>query len=133
MSRRFKISKKGWIAFLLTATFLVWRLLGQIDWRFATTEERWSAVIVALIVLLSSAAAGYDSTRVHLRRYDSGISYGPVGLFVVCALFWPIGVLWYLVVRIRIKLGKMPLKSLPPPEAAVSPSGLVQPWRNLRA
>jgi hypothetical protein len=126
------LSKKAWIAVLFVLTLLVWCVVEKTDWRFATSEQRWSAVIGAFIVFLTSALAAHDSTRVHLRRYESGISYGPVGLFVVCALSWPFGLIWYLVVRVRIRLGRMPEKRPPSPERADSPSGLVQPWRQRR-
>lgn len=132
MKHSLHLSKKAWIAVLFVLTLLVWYTIEETDWRFATSEERRSAVIGVFIVFVTSAVAAYDSTRVHLRRYASGISYGPVGLFVVCALFWPFGLIWYLIVRIRIRLGRMPQKRPPSPEAAIAPSGLIQPWRKPR-
>jgi hypothetical protein len=128
MNRSFGLSKKACVAVLFVLTLLIWYVIDETDWSFATARQRWSAVIGAMLAFVTSAVAAYDSTRVHLQRYESGISYGPVGLFVVCALFWPFGLIWYLVVRVRIRLGKMPFKK-PPAGAAISPTGLVQPWR----
>ena len=48
--------------------------------------------------------------HIQLRRYRTGISYGPIGLFLACSLFWPFPVIWYFIVRVRIARGTMPLK-----------------------
>jgi hypothetical protein len=132
MIRKGQITTKAWIAGLFVVTLLIWSMIDDKDWRFDTSGQRWFAVVAVVLVLATSIAAARDSTRVHLRRYRSGISYGPVGLFVVCALFFPFGLLWYLAVRIRIGRGTMPLKHLPTEQSAVSPSGLIQPWKHRR-
>lgn len=54
--------------------------------------------------------AAIDSSRIELRRYKSGIAYGPTILFLGVALLWIVGFPWYLVVRGRIKEGKQALK-----------------------
>lgn len=48
-----------------------------------------------------------------LRRYKSGISYGPVVLFIGCALLWIVGFPWYLAMRYKIKHGTAALKEEP--------------------
>lgn len=133
MKPNIHFSKKAVIAVLFVLSLLVWYVIAETDWRpYATSKQRWSAVIGALVVFVTSALAAYDSTRVHLRRFESGISYGPVGLFVVSALSWPFGIIWYLVVRVRIHLGRMPEKQPPCLAGVISPSGLLQPWRHGR-
>jgi hypothetical protein len=68
-------------------------------------------VVPAWAVILASALwAAYDSSQVQLARYQTGISYSPVVLFVVVALLWIIGFPWYVVARQKIKQGKLPLK-----------------------
>ena len=53
--------------------------------------------------------AGHAHT-IGLRRYRSGISYGPVVLFIGVAAVWIVGFPWYLVVRDRILRGEATLK-----------------------
>ena len=123
------LSRKAVIAVLFVLTFLVWNVVQESDWRFGSAEERWGPLIWAFVVFGTSALAAYDSTRVRLLRYKSGISYGPIGVFIVCAFFWPFALIWYAVVRVRIALGRMPEKRRPTQEGPISASGLHQPWR----
>jgi hypothetical protein len=75
-----------------------------------TSRHPLAALLFAAVAFSSSAIAAFDSTHTNLRRYRTGISYGPVGLFLVCALFWPFPVIWYFIVRVRIMRGAMPLR-----------------------
>lgn len=62
------------------------------------------------MVLATSLWAALDSSKIQLKRYKSGISYGPVVLFLACALLWVVGFPWYLVMRYKIKTGAAILK-----------------------
>jgi hypothetical protein len=63
-----------------------------------------------IMVLGTSLWAALDSSKIQLKRYKSGISYGPVVLFLACALLWIVGFPWYLIVRYKIKIGTAVLK-----------------------
>jgi hypothetical protein len=76
--------------------------------------------LITIMVLGTALWAAIDSSRLQLKRYKSGISYGPVVLFIACALLWIIGFPWYLSVRYRIKAGTAVLKD-------ATPSIVVQP------
>ncbi len=62
------------------------------------------------MVLGTSLWAALDSSKIQLKRYKSGISYGPLVLFVACALLWIVGFPWYLIMRYKIKTGTAVLK-----------------------
>jgi len=66
-----------------------------------------------IMVLGTSLWAALDSSKIQLKRYKSGISYGPVVLFLACALLWIVGFPWYLIVRYKIKSGTAVLKDTP--------------------
>lgn len=57
------------------------------------------------MVAITALAAAVDSRKLELKRYHSGISYGPVILFFLLLLFWAAGFPWYLYVRQKIKDG----------------------------
>lgn len=63
-----------------------------------------------IMVLGTSLWAALDSSKIQLKRYQSGISYAPVVLFLACALLWIVGFPWYLVMRYKIKTGAAVLK-----------------------
>jgi hypothetical protein len=67
-----------------------------------------------LMVLGTSLWAAIDSSKIHLKRYKSGISTTPTLLFFACALLWIVGFPWYLVVRHKIKTGTAILKEEAP-------------------
>jgi len=62
------------------------------------------------MVLATSLWAAIDSRKLQLRRYQSGISYGPSVIFIACALLWIVGFPWYLIMRHKIKTGTAVLK-----------------------
>ena len=98
MSSTFTLSARGWFAVVLVASVLT---------AFAVTTGQF---LVALVAFCTAGIAAFDSTHIHLRRYKTWLSYGPVGLLVICALFWPFALIWYFVVRVRIARGTMPLR-----------------------
>ena len=71
-----------------------------------------------LMILGTALWAAIDSARIELKKYKSGISYGPVALFFGVALLWVVGFPWYLVMRRKIRLGQAELKA-EPQDAAV--------------
>lgn len=64
-----------------------------------------------LLILGSSLWAAYDSSKIQLIKYKSGISYGPVVLFIGMALLWIIGFPWYLSMKHKIQSGTAQLKA----------------------
>ena len=98
MNSKFSLSTKGWVAVGLVAALLT-------AFAFSTGE-----VLLAVVAFSTAGIAAFDSTHIHLRRFKTWLSYGPVGLFVVCALFWPFALIWYFVVRVRVARGTMPLR-----------------------
>lgn len=62
------------------------------------------------MVLGTSLWAAFDSAKLQLKRYKSGIAYGPVVLFIACAMLWIVGFPWYLAMRHKIKNGTAILK-----------------------
>jgi hypothetical protein len=62
------------------------------------------------VILLSAAWAAYDSAQVQLTKYQTGIAYSPLVLFLAVGLLWIVGFPWYLVARQKIKCGTLPLK-----------------------
>ena len=98
MNSTFTLSTKGWVAVGLVVCLLV-------AFAFSTGE-----FLLPIVAFCTAGIAAFDSTHIHLRRYKTWLSYGPVGLFVVCALFWPFALIWYFIVRVRIARGTMPLR-----------------------
>ncbi|MGH7941362.1 MAG: hypothetical protein ACREFR_09850, partial [Limisphaerales bacterium] len=95
------LSWQTWMAILLTIALLgacavIYRLTGlDLSWIMVIGTALWAAI---------------DSTKIHLKRYESGISYGPVVLFIGLVLLWFIAFPWYLIVRHKIKTGAAVLK-----------------------
>jgi hypothetical protein len=85
------------------------------------------------MIVGTSVWAGIDSAKLHLRKYQSGISYGPVALGVLCSMFWIVGFPWYLSMRYKIRTGTARLRPEFEPwdmgSGEISPRGYVQPWR----
>jgi hypothetical protein len=71
-----------------------------------------------IMVLGTSLWAAVDSSKIQLKRYKSGISYGPIVLFIGCALLWIVGFPWYLIMRYKIKTGTAILKDVTASTAA---------------
>ncbi len=60
-----------------------------------------------LVILLSALWVAWDSSQVQLTRYKSGVSYNPYVLFILVCLIWIVGFPWYVVMRQRIKTGRV--------------------------
>ena len=67
--------------------------------------------VVLIMILGTSIWAADDSKKIGLIKYKSGISYGPVVLFIAISLFWIVGFPWYLAMRYKIKSGTAVLKA----------------------
>jgi hypothetical protein len=95
------LSRQTWIAILLTVGLLgvctvIYRLTGyDLSWIIVLGTALWGAI---------------DSTKIHLKRYESGISYGPFVLFFGLVILWFITFPWYLIIRHKIKTGTAVLK-----------------------
>lgn len=98
MNSTFNLSAKGWFAIGLVLCVLA---------AFAISTGQFVAAITAFS---TAGVAAFDSTHIHLIRYKTWLSYGPIGLFVVCALIWPFALIWYSVVRVRIARETMPVR-----------------------
>ena len=84
---------------LLTVSFFLYLRIGSVSICFG-----W------FIVLGTGIWAAVDSSKIRLKRYKSGISYGPVVLFLGFVLLWVIAFPWYLIVRHKILSGTAVLK-----------------------
>ncbi|HLX70405.1 MAG TPA: hypothetical protein VKV04_12330 [Verrucomicrobiae bacterium] len=98
MSSTFNLSAKGWLAISLVVCVLA---------AFAIFTGQFVAAATAFG---TAGIVAFDSTHVHLHRYKTWFSYGPIGLFVVCALIWPFALVWYSIVRVRIARDRMPVR-----------------------
>lgn len=93
---------KTWIAILFTIGLLAVDILISVLIHFSLT---W------FMVLGTALWAAFDSKKIQLKQYKSGISYGPVVLFIAIALLWILGFPWYLAMRYKIKAGTAVLKN----------------------
>lgn len=90
------------IALLLLTSFINFDIAGQIT------------SLTPVMVLITAIWAGVDSSKINLKRYESGISYRPIVLFFGVLLLWIIAFPWYLIVRHRIQTGTAPLRDVTP-------------------
>ncbi len=95
---------KTWIAILFTSGLLAACILLSL---LLGIDLTW------FLVLSTSLWVSIDSLKIQLKRYRSGISYGPVVLFIECAMLWIVGFPWYLSMRYKIKTGTAVLKTGP--------------------
>ncbi len=103
MSSKLKLSGKAWVAIALVV--VLYSLAAS------SSGDVLGTLFYGAVGISTAGVAAFDSTQVNLRRYRTWMSYGPVGLFLVCALLWPIAIIWYFVVRVRIARGTMPLRA----------------------
>jgi hypothetical protein len=59
--------------------------------------------LMEIIVFGTALWAAIDSRKIQLKKYKSGISYGPVVLFFGFLLLWIVAFPWYLSMRYKIK------------------------------
>ena len=98
MNTKFTLTAKGWFAVCAVACLLVF---------FGIYSGQ---IVIPITAFCTAGIAAFDSMHIHLRRYKTGLSYGPVGLFVTGALIWPLILIWYFIIRVRIARGTLPLK-----------------------
>jgi hypothetical protein len=94
-------SRQTWTAILFTIGLLA---VCTVISRLAGFDFSW------IMVLGTALWAAIDSSKIQLKRYKSGISYGPVVLFFGFVIIWIIAFPWYLIVRHKIKTGTAVLK-----------------------
>jgi NhaP-type Na+/H+ or K+/H+ antiporter len=66
--------------------------------------------VMQIMILGTALWAAIDSSKIQLKRYKSGISYGPVVVFLCFVFLWIVAFPWYLIVRNKIKAGTAILK-----------------------
>ena len=84
---------------LLTVSFFFYLRIGSVS-----ISLGW------FIVLGTGIWAAIDSSKIQLKRYKSGISYGPVVIFICFVGLWIVAFPWYLILRYKIKAGTAVLK-----------------------
>jgi hypothetical protein len=89
--------------FLTIALFLLTSIVG-FDFGGKRVSLYW------FMVVGTTLWAALDSHKIQLRRYQSGIGYRPVVLFIAISFLWVIGFPWYLAMRYKIKTGAAALK-----------------------
>ena len=92
---------KPWIAILFTAGLAAFCYFGS---RLVHFDLVW------ILVPVTALWAAMDSSKMQLRRYKSGISCGPIVVFIGCAALWIVVFPWYLTMRHRIMNGTAVLK-----------------------
>jgi hypothetical protein len=92
--------------------FVVYLIVGLviIDWIIAFVSLTIGDYLGEAIIFVSSVWAAFDSSKMQLKRYKSGISYGPVVIFIGCMLLWIVAMPWYLWMRHKIESSKAVLK-----------------------
>jgi len=93
---------------------------------------RWG--LFSTFTVVSIIWAAMDSRRIRLWRYYTGISGGPLTIFVLLLVIgWPLVFPWYLGMRLKIWAGVARLRDEYRPwqmsNHTLGPSGLLQPWR----
>jgi len=94
------------IALLLLTSFVGFDIAGK------------NVSLSCFMVLGTAIWAAIDSSKIQLKRYKSGISYGPVVLFFGFLFLWIVAFPWYLIVRYKIKTGTATLKDGAPDVAS---------------
>jgi hypothetical protein len=77
----------------------------------AVLERLVGIPLLAPLIFASATWAAWDSVRIRIRDYRSGVSLSPVVLWFGIALFWIVGFPWYLTVRYHIARGTQPRTS----------------------
>jgi len=101
---------KNWVHFSLRQTWVAILLTIGLLAGCAVISSLIGFNIFSIMVLGTSLWAAIDSSKIQLKRYKSGISYGPVVLFFCFAFLWVIAFPWYLIVRNNIRTGTAVLK-----------------------
>lgn len=100
------LSRQTWVAILLTIASL----------GACTVIDRLTGIDLGWLLVIGAAFwAAIDSRKIQLKRFESGISYGPLTVFVGFVFAWLIAFPWYLIVRHKIKTGTAILKDAPSP------------------
>ena len=95
---------KTWHAVLFATAIYILTSLVALDIGGRAVSLSW------FMILGTSLWIAVDSSKIQLRRYRSGISYGPVVLFFGSLLVWIVAFPWYLSMRYKIQRGTAVLK-----------------------
>jgi hypothetical protein len=74
--------------------------------------NNFATLIFQIMIFGTALWAAIDSSKIQLKRYKSGISYGPVVIFFCFVFLWIVAFPWYLIVRNKIKAGTAILKDV---------------------
>lgn len=96
---------------MLNLSAKAWSAIGLVACALAAFAISTGQFVAAIAAFSTAGIAAFDSTHIQLWRYKTWLSYGPIGLFIVCALFWPLAPIWYLIVRLRIVRAAMPMRN----------------------
>ena len=66
--------------------------------------------LIPWMIIITASWAAWDSSKIELKKYKSGISYGPVVVWICHAGLWIVAFPWYLSMRYKIKNGLAQLK-----------------------
>lgn len=99
----------GFVAFLGSVAALF-----GVQWVAGATDVS----LLPAFLAATAAWAAWDSDRIRVRDYVSGVSYSPVVLFFAISMCWGVGFPWYLAVRSRIRNGTQPRKCEAPAHAS---------------
>ncbi len=97
MNSTFTLSAKSWFA------------IGLVTCVLAVVALSTGEVLLPIVAFCGGGIAAFDSMHINLRRYRTWIAYGPIGVFIVCAVIWPFALIWYFIVRVRVARGTLPL------------------------
>ena len=94
----------GLVAFLISLVFAV--MLG-------VAQTKLGVPLVWPMIVITASWAAWDSTRIRIRDYKTGVALHPAALWVGIFFLWIIGFPWYLAARYRIQNGTLPRKDQP--------------------
>jgi hypothetical protein len=99
----------GLVAFLLSLGLAV--IVG-------VAQAKLGVPLVWPMILVTASWAAWDSTKIRIREYQTGVALAPVALWFGIAFLWIVGFPWYLAARYRAQNGTLPRKVQAP---AVAP------------
>ena len=65
------------------------------------------------MILATASWAAWDSTKVRIREYQTGVALHPVALWFGISFLWIVGFPWYLAARYKAKNGTLARKPVP--------------------
>ena len=84
--------------------------LAILMWAFGDDGSVRGGCTALGIMTLSSVWATWDSHAIRIVRYKTQMANEPVMVLFLCMTAWPIAFPWYVIVRVGIRYGLVPLK-----------------------